>query len=233
MESENRDSWEWFFRHLRRAIPTISVEECTLVSDRDKGLLAAEAALGPTVVAAHCCHHLKENFVEKHGRGLAPMFWAVARARTLDAYHAVLQKLRDVKVSAAEYLVAAAPETWAEALFRGRRYGHGTSNIVESVNRTLKLDRELPIVELLDAIWHRVMEHRADRLAAAIKQEKDGMLWTSYCAGIIQEGKRWAGGNKVSQIFLYFHYTNYYRCCHPHQRWLGLCSLIIGFTSLT
>jgi hypothetical protein len=37
------------------------------------------------------------------------------------------------------------------------------------------------------------------------------MLWTSYCAGIIQEGKRWAGGNKVSQIFLYFHYTIHVR----------------------
>ena len=69
------------------------------------------------------------------------------------------------------YLEQALPETWAEAWFPGRRYGYNTSNIVESVNKTLKLERELPIVELLDSIWHRVMQHRANRLAAAIKEE--------------------------------------------------------------
>jgi hypothetical protein len=115
--------------------------------------------LGPIVIAAHCCYHLRENFIEKFGRALASHFWAVARARTDVAYFAALEKLREVKPAAAEYLENASPETWAEALFRGRRYGHDTSNIVESVNQTLKLERELPIVKLLDAIWHRLMEH--------------------------------------------------------------------------
>src|SRR5436190_2298547 len=70
VESENRDSWEWFFRHLQRAIPSISWESCTLISDRDKGLLPAESILGPLITAACCCHHLKENFIEKFSCGL-------------------------------------------------------------------------------------------------------------------------------------------------------------------
>ena len=45
VESENRDSWEWFFHHLWRAIPEVSMEACTLVSDRDKGLDEAEQVL--------------------------------------------------------------------------------------------------------------------------------------------------------------------------------------------
>jgi transposase-like protein len=198
VESENRNSWEWFFRHLRRAIPTISLEACTLISDRDKGLLFAEPILGPLIMAARCCHHLKENFIEKFGRGLAPQFWAVARARTEARYIATLQKLREIKEAAATYLEQALPETWAEAWFLGRRYGHDTSNIVESVNKTLKLERELPIVELLDSIWHRVMQHRANRLAAAIKEEAAGSTWSSWAAGILLEGRKWAGGNRVS-----------------------------------
>ncbi len=44
------------------------------MSDRDKGLLKAEEVLGNRVVKAYCCHHLKENFVMKFGRGLAPLF---------------------------------------------------------------------------------------------------------------------------------------------------------------
>jgi hypothetical protein len=134
VESENRESWEWFFQHLRRAIPAVSLEECTLISDRDKGLLVAERMLGPTVIAAHCCYHLRENFTEKFGRALASHFWAVARAQIDVAYFAALEKLREVKLATTEYLENASLETWAEALFRGCRYGHDTSNIVESVN---------------------------------------------------------------------------------------------------
>jgi hypothetical protein len=50
------------------------------------------------------------------------------------------------------------PELWAKAHFVGSRFGHDTSNVVESVNRNLKLDRELPIVQLLDSLWNRVMD---------------------------------------------------------------------------
>ena len=91
----------------------------------------------------------------------------------------MLQKLRERKEAAAKYLENAHPHTWAEARFSGRRYGHDTSNIVESVNKTLKLDQELPILELLDTIWHRVIQHRADRLTVAIKEKAAGSTWSS------------------------------------------------------
>ena len=40
VESENKDSWTWFLSYLKKAIPE-SVG-MTLISDRDKGLLAGE-----------------------------------------------------------------------------------------------------------------------------------------------------------------------------------------------
>lgn len=40
VESENKDSWTWFFQHLKAAIP--EVIGMTLISDRDNGLLSAE-----------------------------------------------------------------------------------------------------------------------------------------------------------------------------------------------
>ena len=40
VESENKESWIWFIKHLNAAIP--EVIGMTLISDRDKGLLAAE-----------------------------------------------------------------------------------------------------------------------------------------------------------------------------------------------
>lgn len=74
VESENQHSWTWFLEHLRVSIPKIWHEPCTVISDRDKGLLQAEEVLGPRICRGYCCHHLKQNFVGKFGRGLAPTF---------------------------------------------------------------------------------------------------------------------------------------------------------------
>lgn len=197
VESENRNSWEWFFRHLRRAIPEISSEECTLISDRDKGLIEAEVVLGGRVVVAWCCHHLKENFTERFGRAMAPLFWQVARARSQAAYDKATEEIRGRKVEAATYLAAQDPSKWVEFLFRGRRYGHDTSNIVESLNQVLRFDRELPIVELLDALWHRVMEKRAERLGIASLVVEAGGLTTPWVEGKLEEGRALARSNRV------------------------------------
>jgi hypothetical protein len=195
VESENRSSWEWFFRHLRRVLVEITTEPSTFVSDRDKGLLEAERVLGPHVVVAWCCHHLKDNFCKAHGKGLAPHFWSVARAKTGDAYERALSKMAEVKPSAAQWCRDHHPERWVEALFVGRRYGHDTSNIVESLNGGLKLERELPTIELLDSLWHRAMEQRSERLAAALSDIEHNRLWTSWATGLLLTGKRWAMGH--------------------------------------
>jgi hypothetical protein len=71
---------------------------------------------------------------------LAPLFWKVARARTQAAYEGALDELREKKAEAALYLEAQDLEKWVEYLFRGRRYGHDTSNIAESLNQVLRFD---------------------------------------------------------------------------------------------
>ena len=58
VESENKNSWTWFFSHLKTAIP--EVVGITLISDRDKGLLAAEQEVfGDQVFSLICCVYLK------------------------------------------------------------------------------------------------------------------------------------------------------------------------------
>jgi hypothetical protein len=84
-----------------------------------------------------------------------------------------------------------------EALFRGRRYSHDTSNVAESLNQVLRFDKELSIIELLNSIWHRVMEKQADRLAAALLAAKEGRLTTPFVEGKLIEGRKWAQSNSV------------------------------------
>jgi hypothetical protein len=45
-----------------------------------------------------------------------------------------------VNNDAADYLLVSDPTLWSVAHFNGTRFGHLTLNIVETVNRVLKLD---------------------------------------------------------------------------------------------
>jgi transposase-like protein len=59
VESENRDSWEYFLRLLRRYILEVSSEPCVLISDRDKGLLEADAVLGERYIVPTIANTLR------------------------------------------------------------------------------------------------------------------------------------------------------------------------------
>jgi hypothetical protein len=179
------------------SLPSLAEESAVVISDRDKGLKEAEHLLGPLVKRAYCCHHLKGNFTDKFGRALAPLFWRIARARSKAAYDVAFEELYNIKPEAAAYLAAAEPKTWATAFFDGSRYGHDTSNVVESLNMVLRLDRELPITELCDSIWHLVMEKRASQLALALKALGERCLTTPYVEGQIIKGRKWAQSNCV------------------------------------
>ena len=49
------------------------------------------------------------------------------------------------------------PEHWAELYFTGRRYGHLTSNIAESLNSWLLVAHEMPILPMFEKIRHQLM----------------------------------------------------------------------------
>jgi hypothetical protein len=54
------------------------------------------------------------------------------------------------------------PSHWADLYFKGRRYGHLTSNIAEAFNAKLLIVCEMPIVAMLEEI-HQVMDWFASR----------------------------------------------------------------------
>ena len=82
------------------------------------------------------------------------MFWAIARARQPVDFEREMTALRLGKSIAEEYLRKIDPVLWSTALLPENpgRFGHETSNIVESVKKSLKIDRQLSIVELLNSI---------------------------------------------------------------------------------
>ena len=195
VESENESSWRYFLEHLKKAIP--ESESMTLISDRDKGLLAADAVMGNGVARAFCCFHLKENFCKRFTRGLEPYFWQIAHAKTSDSYEEAVSQLRELSVAAANYLTNINRALWVTAFFPGQSYGHKTSNIVESMNKVLKQERELPILDLLNEIWLYTMNQRAQRYQTARMQEEQ-QNWTDFALGQLTISRSWTRRNTVN-----------------------------------
>ena len=203
VESENESSWRYFLEHLRKAIP--ESESMTLISDRDKGLLAADAVMGNGVARAFCCFHLKENFCKRFARGLEPYFWRIAHARTSDSLEEALSILRNLSPAAADYLINIDKALWVTAFFPGSCYGHKTSNIVESMNKVLKQEGELPILELLNEIWLYAMNQRAQRYQTASTKEQQ-QHWSDFALSQLTISRSWSRRNTVNmahdQLFI-------------------------------
>jgi hypothetical protein len=109
-----------------------------------------------------------------------------------------MDKIAAYNLAATLYLRAIPTDMWASAHFPGTRQGHLTSNIVESVNKLLREDRNLSVTDLLNAIWHRVIEARASSLKAAQEQLAAGLRWTSFCQTKLEYLRKWARSNHVS-----------------------------------
>ena len=100
VESENTESWTWFFERLKRAIP--QVLHTTLISDRDKGLLAADYILGEQVTRLTCCFHLHQNL--KRFRNVEHPFWPLTNSKSPNDFLTKMAELEELHAPAAEYL---------------------------------------------------------------------------------------------------------------------------------
>jgi zinc finger SWIM domain-containing protein 3 len=102
-----------------------------------------------------------------------------------------MQELRGLKEAAGKYLAAIAPALYAVCYFPGRRYGHLTSNVVESTNSTFREERELPMLDMLDSIYQKEMDRRYKRLekaqAAIVKHD-----FTAHSQLILKEALSFA-----------------------------------------
>ena len=96
VKSENEDSWRYFFKHLIRAIPEIEEEATVLISDRDKGLEAADDELGDRIIRAICVYYLMDNFTTRYSRTLKPLFWRIYQANSKVRFDFLIDKLRKV-----------------------------------------------------------------------------------------------------------------------------------------
>ncbi|KAF6163432.1 hypothetical protein GIB67_029281 [Kingdonia uniflora] len=124
-------------------------------------------------------------------------FLPIVKAFTSEEYNVLLAKLKIVNNSAADWIKANNPETWATSQFIGETYGHITSNMAEIFNNWILAAMFLPIFPMLESIQFSLMKlfckRRAEvydisknftpyaeaKLAEAANQSKDYRVYPS------------------------------------------------------
>lgn len=178
VDKENDENWAYFYAHLSIAIPEFNSPTTTIISDRAKGIASAAEQHLPRVKRAACCQHLAANVQKKHGLEARGLFWSCVKACNATSFSSAMNRFFEKNTSAARYVCDFGHNLWVAHLMDGRHWGLRTSNIVESLNNAFLIEMELPIVEMLDHLWHRVMDGRYRRRVESIKRQTDGFHFT-------------------------------------------------------
>ena len=168
VESETEAAWRYFLTHLRQAIPEVNDRGVTIMSDRDKGLQSADMEL-PHAYRGYCTQHIKENIQRRFGLKAREMFATLAGFLGKDEFEKYLTEIQTYNPDLKKYILEIDTKKWSPTFFPGRTYGHHTSNIAESINAKIWEERRLPCLELLDALWNKVMHLRFRRLEESKK----------------------------------------------------------------
>ncbi|KAL7185338.1 hypothetical protein ACSBR2_027304 [Camellia fascicularis] len=175
VDSENAANWEWCLRQLVEVVD--GDRPLTFVSDRHIGLLQAIPHVFPLAHHAFYLVHLQMNLKDRmkyvnaeQKNGLMRKLRECAYAPTVTSFNQKIEVLKSCSPAVVgDFLKDLHPEHWANAYFRGCRYGEMSSNAAESFNNWIREARHLPITQLVDAIRRQIMGQISKRMMKCSK----------------------------------------------------------------
>ncbi|MCO5561613.1 hypothetical protein L7F22_015234 [Adiantum nelumboides] len=137
VDAKHEDNWVWFLQNLHENLA--NVNGLCFISDKQKGLLSGMELVFPGCEHAYCMRHLDANLKKKCNNGeFIHLFWVAAYASAVVGYEEAIEGMKAINDLATTYLLNTSPPShWATSYFKGKRYGHLTSNITESLNAWL------------------------------------------------------------------------------------------------
>ena len=136
-----------------------------------------------------CCQHIVENIHKKFGKQYKAPFWQIARAGSEQAFDIAVQSLQEYAPQVEEYISSIGYENFAFTRFPKPRFGHDTSNIVESINSVWREIRELPPLQLLTGIYQWCLTTWYQRLHQTLVPGNSVLSNTAYQAYKYRESK--------------------------------------------
>ncbi|XP_016191702.1 uncharacterized protein LOC107632544 [Arachis ipaensis] len=154
VETETKDSWVWFLRHLSKDLGPHNIAKCTFISNQQKGLLPAFEEVIPEVDNRFCVRHLYNNFRKKFlGLELKNRMWRCAKASHWQSWEKEMKSLRGLNEGAFRHLNGIPPRFWSRSRFTFlSKCDTLVNNMSESFNAVIVEAREKPIMTMLEDI---------------------------------------------------------------------------------
>lgn len=152
-DSENDNSWEWFFDKFRKAFGIR--ENMIIISDRHESIIKATMTVYPEVEHAACTFHLLKNLkskFKKSSKKFQDVFFAAANAYTIKKFEYNMRELDSIDQRIRPYLEEIGYKKWTRIHSTNNRYSNMTSNIAESLNAAIVAVRELPVCTMLECL---------------------------------------------------------------------------------
>lgn len=160
VEEETDQNWIWFLTQLRELLEsnTENMPMITFLSDRKDGLVEAVGYNFPSAFHVFCMYRLAESFVGKFDSTvLVNLLWEAAQAPMVIDFETKIAEIESHSPEAASWIKNIPGHLWASALFEGRRFGHLTANIRESLISWIHDASRLPIIQMMEYIRREMM----------------------------------------------------------------------------
>ncbi|XP_028062631.1 uncharacterized protein LOC114265963 [Camellia sinensis] len=169
VDSENTTNWSWFLQNLAHVLN--GDRPLTFISDKNARLLEAMPTVFLNAEHAFCLQHLQRNLRDRlrytnsmHRARLVNKLRHYAYAPTVTALNDKLEQFhKSGRGVTSEFLATTPPQHWANAFFRGRRYGEMCSNAAESFNSWIREARNLPVTRMVNSIRAKIMRQMSKR----------------------------------------------------------------------
>ncbi|XP_013658424.2 uncharacterized protein LOC106363180 [Brassica napus] len=144
VDTENDDSWNWFFTQLKVLIP--DQEGLAIISDRHNSIGKAITNVYPLAARGICTYHLYKNILGRYkGKDVFRLVKKAARCFRMSDFDMIFEEIEALNPDLHGYLERADVRLWTRVYFPGERYNLMTTNIAESMNRALSHARGLNI----------------------------------------------------------------------------------------
>lgn len=147
---ENNESWTWFLEKLKEVIP--DNPELCFISDRNQSIGNAVSHVYPMAHHGACIYHIMLNIKSRFKSSASlQKFVEAAEAYRVDEFYKHFNDIRQRHPNVAQYLEKDVKfEKWSRVHFKGNRYEVMITNIVETLNNMMHIEREYPIIAMVD-----------------------------------------------------------------------------------
>uniref|UniRef100_A0ACD5YA64 Uncharacterized protein n=1 Tax=Avena sativa TaxID=4498 RepID=A0ACD5YA64_AVESA len=166
--TEDKASWAWFLHQLKYALGGTAGQfgSYTIMSDRQKGLIAAVHSVFPDSCHRYCLRHIYSNFMSAgHKSGdLKKLIDRASYAFDKYDFDTAMEEMKKEDKGAWEWMCKIPPKHWARHAFDTNcKTDLVVNNLSEVFNSFILKARDKPIVTMIESIRTKLMPRFATK----------------------------------------------------------------------